>query len=150
MLVSLEHLKFPLYECEIVLDVPCPHAWGTIGEGHCRRCGALIAWSPVYFNAEQSAVFSAVAEQNAKAEARLYDETTASPSFDLRPGLSTLQAPTLLLHGSADFVPLQVVRPIQEAITGARSAVLDRCGHFPLMEQPTRAVSCLGEFLTDR
>jgi proline iminopeptidase len=81
-------------------------------------------------------------------EARLYDETTNSRSFDLRSGLSALDAPTLLLHGSADFIPLRLVRPIQDAIPRASVVVLDRCGHFPLMEQPARAMSCLAEFLT--
>jgi proline iminopeptidase len=83
-------------------------------------------------------------------EARLYEETTASPSFDLRPALSVLRAPTLLLHGSADFVPTELLRPIHDAVTDSRMVVLDDCGHFSFMEQPARAVSCVAEFLIGR
>jgi hypothetical protein len=28
---------------------PCPHTWGLVAEGHCRRCGALIDWQPKTF-----------------------------------------------------------------------------------------------------
>jgi pimeloyl-ACP methyl ester carboxylesterase len=88
--------------------------------------------------------------QARRIEARLYAETTASPSFDLRPRLSALRAPTLLLHGSADFVPTRLVRPIHDAVTDSRLVVLDDCGHFSFMEQPARAVSCVAEFLIGR
>ena len=81
-------------------------------------------------------------------ESRLYDETTASRSFDLRPGLAALPAPTLLVHGSADLIPMRLVEPIRDVITTSRLVVLDRCGHFSLMEQPTRTLSCLATFLT--
>jgi proline iminopeptidase len=83
-------------------------------------------------------------------EARLYEETTASPSFDLRQGLSALRAPTLVLHGSADFVPTRLVRPIHDAVRDSRMVVLDDCGHFSFMEQPARAVPCVAAFLIGR
>lgn len=57
---SLESLAFPLHLCDLALDEPCPHKWGLIGEGHCRRCGELIDWRPMYFDGLPSGIFQRV------------------------------------------------------------------------------------------
>jgi proline iminopeptidase len=69
-------------------------------------------------------------------EHRLYEETWSSPGYDLLPTLRRLTAPTLVLHGEDDFVPVQVAAHIAEAIPGARLAVLRECGHFAYLEAP--------------
>lgn len=65
-LMGLSALKLPIHLADFQGD--CEHKWGLIAEGHCRRCGTLIDWSPVYFDPEQMAVFEAVARRNAENE----------------------------------------------------------------------------------
>jgi pimeloyl-ACP methyl ester carboxylesterase len=64
--------------------------------------------------------------------------------------LGGLDVPTLILHGDDDFVPLEVVRRIADAIPGARLVVLPDCGHFAYLEQPERTATEITEFLTAR
>jgi hypothetical protein len=61
-LAALHRLTFPLSLADFVGD--CEHKWGLIGEGHCRRCGHLIAWSPVVFDEEVMDTFHAAAKAN--------------------------------------------------------------------------------------
>jgi hypothetical protein len=51
-LTAIENLAFPLRPCRIDLGEPCPHRWGLVAEGHCRRCGELIEWRPLYFDGQ--------------------------------------------------------------------------------------------------
>jgi proline iminopeptidase len=69
-------------------------------------------------------------------EERLYEETWSSPTYDLLPRLRVLTAPTLILHGAHDFVPVQLAEHIADAIPGARFVVLPGCGHFCFLEAP--------------
>jgi proline iminopeptidase len=69
-------------------------------------------------------------------ENRLYDQTWNRPDYDLRPGLGRLKAPTLVIHGDGDFVPLECSEHIARAVPGARLVVLEDCGHFSYLEKP--------------
>jgi proline iminopeptidase len=83
-------------------------------------------------------------------EEQLYEHTWTDPDYDLTPALGGLDVPTLILHGDDDFVPLEVVRRIADAIPGARLVVLPDCGHFAYLEQPERTATAITEFLTAR
>lgn len=69
-------------------------------------------------------------------ENRLREQTWLSPGYDLLPGLARLGAPTLVLHGEHDFVPLACAAHVAEAIPGARLVVLPGAGHFSYLERP--------------
>ena len=69
-------------------------------------------------------------------EDRLYEQTWSSPGYDLVPRLRRLAVPTLVIHGENDFVPVELVAHVAEAIPGARLAVLRQCGHFACLEAP--------------
>ena len=69
-------------------------------------------------------------------EARLYEETSDSPEWDLFPSLRELDVPTLLLHGDHDFIPVELAARIADAVPGARLTVLPGCGHFTYLEAP--------------
>ena len=71
---------------------------------------------------------------------RLVDESVGSPGYDLLPRLRRLDVPTLMFHGEHDFIPLELVAPIADAIPGARLSVLAGCGHFPYLEDPDLVV----------
>ena len=69
-------------------------------------------------------------------------------SVDLRPLLSRITSPTLIVAGAEDFIcgPAQA-EPIASAITGARLVMLSGCGHMPSIEAPERYRRAVVEFL---
>ena len=69
-------------------------------------------------------------------EHRLYDETSRTEDWTLFPALRELDVPTLLLHGEHDFVPVELVVRIADAVPGARLTVLPGVGHFSYLEAP--------------
>jgi proline iminopeptidase len=59
------------------------------------------------------------------------------PSFDLRPGLARITAPTLVLAGDRDFVaPPMAARVIGDAVPDAEVVVVPGAGHFVFVEAP--------------
>jgi len=63
--------------------------------------------------------------------------------------LGAIHAPTLILWGHQDrIIPLQFGESLQRGIAGAKLAVLDHCGHAPMIECPKPFVSALENFLT--
>jgi proline iminopeptidase len=69
-------------------------------------------------------------------ELRLYADTWAREEYDLRPRLSRLDVPTLVLHGADDFIPVSLAANVADAIPGAVLSVLPQCGHFSYIERP--------------
>ena len=64
------------------------------------------------------------------------------------PGSRRSRVPTLVIHGAADLIPVEVARHIAEAIPDARLEVLDDCGHFAYLDQPERTENAITRFLT--
>jgi proline iminopeptidase len=69
-------------------------------------------------------------------EDRMYEQTWSSDGYDLIPKLRALDAPTLVMHGGRDFVPLYFPVRIAQAIPRSRLVVLPGCGHFSYAERP--------------
>jgi len=67
--------------------------------------------------------------------------------FTLVPQLGGILAPTLVVHGENDFVPLAAVRRIVDAVPGARLAVLAGSGHFSYLDAPEGLTAALEDFL---
>ena len=64
--------------------------------------------------------------------------------------LAGVATPTLLVWGREDaIIPLAAGERWARAIPGARTCVLDRCGHLPEMERPDEFVRAVREFLTE-
>lgn len=68
-------------------------------------------------------------------------------STDLFPHLKSLTVPTFILHGKQDIIPVWAAEEIKEAISQSEIAVLDHCGHFPYIEQPSQFFTELNKFL---
>jgi proline iminopeptidase len=59
------------------------------------------------------------------------------PSFDLRPALARIEAPTLVVAGDRDFIaPPLAARAIADGIDGAELVVVPGAGHFVFVEAP--------------
>jgi proline iminopeptidase len=72
-----------------------------------------------------------------------------APDFTLLPQLGRVLAPTLVVHGENDFVPLAAVHRIVDAVPGARLAVLPGSGHFSYIDAPEGLRQALRGFLGD-
>jgi proline iminopeptidase len=82
-------------------------------------------------------------------EDRLYKETWGSSEYDLLPRLAGLDMPALLIHGEADFVPVECAVHVARAIPGARLVVLKDCGHFSYLECPDEVFKEVSDFLRE-
>ena len=69
------------------------------------------------------------------------------PNINLFPKLKTLMVPTFILHGKQDIVPAWTSEEIRNAIPHAEIAILDHCGHFAYIEQPSQFFTELDHFL---
>lgn len=67
---------------------------------------------------------------------RLADLTWRREDYDLRPGLAKLDAPTLVIHGDRDFIPVEIARRLAVSIPNATERIYEDCGHFPYLERP--------------
>ncbi|MGH7625166.1 MAG: alpha/beta fold hydrolase [Gemmatimonadaceae bacterium] len=69
--------------------------------------------------------------------------------FDLVPGLRRVAAPTLVVHGRNDPIPLESSRLAVSAMPDARLVELDDCGHVPYVEAPIPLFSAMRHFLSE-
>lgn len=67
--------------------------------------------------------------------------------FDLRPQLSLIQTPTLVVAGAHDFLcGPEAAREIVDGIADSRLEVLEDAGHFAFVEQPERFANAVWGF----
>ena len=67
--------------------------------------------------------------------------------WDWRPALNQVKAPALVIHGSADPLPVESGREWAAAIPGARFLLLPGVGHFPYLEAPERFFGAVRAFV---
>jgi proline iminopeptidase len=95
---------------------------------------------PLYFaryGAVERAYVASLNGEMPNADAlRLFNREQVS-TFDLRPELAQIAAPTLVIAGEEDFItgPLSAA-DLSEGIPGAETVVLPDCGHFVFVEAP--------------
>jgi pimeloyl-ACP methyl ester carboxylesterase len=67
---------------------------------------------------------------------------------DLRPVLSTIRVPTIIVVGENDVLtPLPCSEEIRDGIAGATLDVIPDCGHLPPIERPNELAPLLQEWL---
>lgn len=67
--------------------------------------------------------------------------------WDWRPSLRAVTAPTLVIHGTEDPLPLEGAREWAAVLPNARLLLLEGIGHFPYLETPERFFGAVDEFL---
>jgi proline iminopeptidase len=69
-------------------------------------------------------------------------------SLDMRPEISSIQAPTLVIVGARDFVASEpFAREIAAGVRGAQLVVFERSGHMAHVEEPERFATVVGDFV---
>jgi len=67
---------------------------------------------------------------------------------DLTPLLCEIEAPSLVIHGTADrLVPIHLAREMASILPDARYHEIPRCGHLPYVTHPAKVLEILGDFL---
>ena len=105
---------------------------------------------PLYFHRWQGHEQAGweLAADFAHAEPLRYFNEQEFPSFDLRPSLRTIGAPTLVMTGESDFICGPVcARTIADELADARLVVIPEAGHFTYVERPEAFRSALADFL---
>jgi proline iminopeptidase len=71
--------------------------------------------------------------------------------YDLRPKLSRIEAPTLVIVGRHDWItPPAFGEELAREIRDARLEVFARSGHYPFLEEPRRFARLVSQFLAPR
>lgn len=70
------------------------------------------------------------------------------PDKGLKKRIHRIKAPTLILWGQSDgLVPPVYAQELQRHIAGAQVAMMQRCGHMPMYEDPAGFVNTVSTFL---
>jgi proline iminopeptidase len=98
--------------------------------------------------AHQAIAFLKVGKEHYNPDAGEY----LSPAYDQgssarSEALGKVNIPTLIIHGRQDPMPESVALENQKLLKGSRLVWLDRCGHWPWIEQPEALEKALFEFL---
>ncbi len=105
---------------------------------------------PLYFHRWEGneKIGRELAADFAKAEPLHYFNTVEFPTFDLRPELRTIKAPTLVLVGDHDLVagPVSAETMVRE-LQDVQLVTIPESGHFLYIEQPEAFRAALTDFL---
>jgi pimeloyl-ACP methyl ester carboxylesterase len=82
-------------------------------------------------------------------EEKLYQESWDAEDYDLLPQLRSLTTPTLVLHSTYEFVPLQCASNIAGAMPASQLVVFNDCGHFAYIESPDEVYRAIVDFVSD-
>jgi pimeloyl-ACP methyl ester carboxylesterase len=106
---------------------------------------------PFYFNAygkAEQAYVDTLRAETPNADTLLYFNREIFPTFDLRPDLARIGAPTLVITGERDFITGPVcAEEIADGIVGAELVILPGVGHFVFVEARDRFRAEVERFL---
>jgi pimeloyl-ACP methyl ester carboxylesterase len=108
---------------------------------------------PLYFHRWKGneATGLELADDFASAEPLHAFNTKEFPTFDLRPALAMITAPTLVITGASDFICGPVcAAAISAAVLKTETVVIPDAGHFTYVEQPAAFRRAVGGFLSRR
>jgi pimeloyl-ACP methyl ester carboxylesterase len=121
--------------------------WGSDEELASLVLRELPFYFAVYGDRERAYTRSLEGEIPVGDALRLFNNDVFT-TFDLRPDLPGITAPTLVVTGEDDFITGPVnAREIAERIAGAELVLLPDCGHFVFVEQPRRFAAAVAGFL---
>jgi proline iminopeptidase len=77
----------------------------------------------------------------------LFDKTLFDPGYDLHAKLKGIRCATLIVHGDTDPIQPRFLKTVSAEIKGSRFVLLDKCGHFSHVEQPTKLFDEITRFI---
>ena len=79
----------------------------------------------------------------------IFDENLFSHSFNLHEALKEVKIPVLVIHGDTDPIPSYAAQHIYESLPNAKYILMQKCGHFPYVEDPEAYFHYIKEFLRE-
>jgi len=73
--------------------------------------------------------------------------TESLGDWDFRPGLRAVTAPTLIIHGEAEAIPMDLVEEWTTALPRAKLVKIPGASHFPYVERPDLVWPAIESFL---
>src|SRR5262245_14322590 len=110
--------------------------------------GLTVAWAAPSIDTPTMRRAIGLWERMAMSPAMARANITANLEIDVRPILSSVQAPTLVLHRRSDTVPVEHGRYYAEHIPGARIVELEGRDHWPFVGDVDAIVGEIEEFVT--
>lgn len=100
---------------------------------------AFIAWLrrvlPLYFHRYDPALAHRAFAETVPSVHAWARSNELAEGYDATDRLGRVRAPTLVLHGRHDFVPVSQAEILRRGIPDAELAVFERSGHFPHVEE---------------
>jgi proline iminopeptidase len=123
----------------------------AFGDDDALRENLARQW-PLYFGSygeREREYVDAISEVTPNADALRFFNEVVWPSFDLRPALERIEAPTLVVAGERDFIAGPGAgETIATSIAGADLVVIPGAGHFPFVEAPDAFRAAVVEFMS--
>jgi proline iminopeptidase len=125
----------------------------TLFEGKVTTEADFLAWwevmMPLYFYAWDDTVHGPMVKRGVDdPHVAAFMFTEVIPHYDVRPGLPTVTAPTLVCSGRHDWVtPVSENEAIVALIPGAELAMFEASGHMPFIEEQDKFVAVVRDFL---
>src|SRR4030095_10082308 len=79
-------------------------------------------------------------------EKKVMEGLYETKGFTIIPALKQLRSPTLIIHGSNDFIPVECSTHIAEVIPGAHLKIIEGSGHFSYIDAPGEVRSAINKF----
>ena len=112
---------------------------------------SVKAITPAYFfdRAKGLAFAAQLADDALDAEGSAMLFTDLAKSYDVRAGLRALDRPTLIVHGHQDPIGDKTAEDLHALLKSSTLTYLDKCGHFPWLEQPEAFRKAITGFLAE-
>jgi proline iminopeptidase len=69
-------------------------------------------------------------------------------SFDITAQLSKVEAPTLIIQGDSDPIPMEIPQKLHTLLKNSNLVMLPQCGHFPFIEAPAPFFKSVSDFVS--
>jgi proline iminopeptidase len=112
---------------------------------------AVRAITPAYFfdRAKGLAFAAQMPDDSLDAEGSAMLFADLAKNYDVRAGLRTLDRPTLIVHGHQDPMGDKTAEDLHALIKSSTLVYLDKCGHFPWLEQPDDFRKAISGFVAE-
>ena len=111
-----------------------------------RILSAAFCYDPAKAH-ELTLSYHPVADQMGRKVAKHLNAALFAGQWDYHAQLTQVIAPTLIVHGAQDPIPLWTAQKLYQSLPNAKLVTLDQCGHFPYIEQPKAFFKAVGAFL---
>ncbi len=121
--------------------------YGTLGDRSDAELAALHARLGEWFAAASTGASVSVPRDGVGGFAPFAMYLSLGRSHDWSAAVRAIEAPTLLVHGDRDLVPVEASRHVASRLGDATVEVIEGAGHFPFSDRPDAFAAAVERFL---